>query len=94
MNDINYNFNSEEEKIEVIISSLLNNMINNVLLMRKEHLIKLNREDVRRYRQRKREARTSEYVRRVREQKQYQEARRLNHVNNRQVLYNDTKRPI
>jgi len=61
-------------------------MINNVLLMRKEHLIKLNREDVRRYRQRKREARTSEYVRRVREQKQYQEARRLNHVNNGQTL--------
>jgi hypothetical protein len=39
MNDIKYSFNSEEEKIEVIISSLLNNMINNVLLMRKEHLI-------------------------------------------------------
>jgi hypothetical protein len=86
MNDIKYSFNSEEEKIEVIISSLLNDMINNVLLMRKEHLTKLNREDVRRYRQRKREADTSEYVRRIREQKQYQEARRLNHVNNRQVL--------
>jgi hypothetical protein len=57
-------------------------MINKVLLMRKEHLAKLNRERVHRYRQRKREADTSEYMRRVQEQKQqYLEARRLNHVN-------------
>jgi hypothetical protein len=87
MNDINYSFNCEEEKIEVIISLLLNDAINKVLLMRKEHLAKLNRERVRRYRQRKREIDTSEYMRRVREQKQqYRQVRRLNHVNNGQTL--------
>jgi hypothetical protein len=56
-------------------------------MMRKEHLAKLNRECVRRYRQRKREADTSEYMRRAREQKQqYRQVRRLNHVNNGQTL--------
>jgi len=68
MNDINYSSSNEEEKTEVIITLLFSRMIDEVLLICKEHLAKLNRERVHRYRKRKRED-TSEYMRRAREQK-------------------------
>ena len=83
MNGINYSTNNKEEKIENIVTSLLNHMINKILSMCKEHLAKPNRERVRRCRQRKQEAHTSEYMHRIQQQKrQYREVRRLNHVNN------------
>ncbi|CAF3397189.1 unnamed protein product [Rotaria socialis] len=69
MDDMNNNSTHEEEKIEEIISALLTDMIDQVMLMRKEHLKKLNIERVRRYRQRKQHANKSEYMRKVREQK-------------------------
>ncbi len=62
-------------------------MVNKVLLMREGHLAKINRERVRRYGERKREANSSEYMRKVRKQKRrYREARQLNHVNSGQVF--------
>jgi hypothetical protein len=53
MNDINYTSANEEEEMEVIITFLLTDMIDQVLLIRKEHLAKLDRERVRRHRKRK-----------------------------------------
>lgn len=62
MNNINYSSNNKEGKIELIVTSLLNHMINEVLLMREEHLARLNRERGRRCRERKREADPNEYM--------------------------------
>jgi len=70
MDDKNFNFIDETNKLEFIINSLLSEMINKVIAMRKQHLAKLNRECVRRYRQRKRDQDINEYKRQVREQKQ------------------------
>jgi len=44
-------------------------MITKVLLMRQEHLVKLNRERVHRCRERKRQRNANEYMRQVRKQK-------------------------
>ncbi len=55
--------------IWLVIVSFSNNMITKVLLMRQQHLAKLNRERVRRCRERKRQRNKNEYMRKVREQK-------------------------
>ena len=82
MNDINYPSNNKEENTELIITSLLNNMINKVLLIRKKHLAKLNRERVRQCRHRKQEANRTEYIRQVRQQRRnYRQKRRLDNAN-------------
>jgi hypothetical protein len=52
MNNVNNSWNNEEEA-KLIISSLLTDMIMQVLLMRQQHLEKPNRECVRRCRERK-----------------------------------------
>jgi len=53
----------EEEETKLIISSLLTDMIMKILLMRQQHLAKLNRESVRRCRERN----TIGHMRKVRE---------------------------
>jgi hypothetical protein len=86
MNNINNSCNNGEET-ELIISSLLTDMITKVLLMRQQHLAKLNRERVRRCRERKRQRSTNEYIRKVREQKRKnRQARRSNNDNNEKLL--------
>ena len=86
MNNINNSCNNGEET-ELIISSLLTDMITKVLLMRQQHLAKLNRERVRRCRERKRQANRNEYMCKVREQKRKnRQARRSNNGNNEKLL--------
>jgi hypothetical protein len=86
MNNINNSCNNGEET-ELIISSLLTGMITKVLLMRQQHLAKLNRESVRRCRERKRQRNRNEYMRKVREQKRKnRQARRSNNANNEKLL--------
>ncbi len=53
MNNVNNSCNNEEEETKLIISSLLNDMIMKVLLMCQQYLEKLNKECVRRCRERK-----------------------------------------
>jgi hypothetical protein len=53
MNYVNYSSNNKDEKAEVIFTSSLNHMISEVLLMRTQHLAKLNRERVRQCEERK-----------------------------------------
>jgi hypothetical protein len=64
MNNINNSYNNEEKTI-LIISSLLTDMITQVLLIRQQHLVKLNRERVRRCRKRKQQGNRNEYMRKV-----------------------------
>ena len=86
MNNINNTCNNGEET-ELIISSLLTDMITKVLLVRQQHLAKLNRERVRRCRERKRQRNTNEYMRKVRERKRKnRQARRSNNANNEKLL--------
>ncbi len=86
MNNINNSCNNGEET-ELIISSLLTDVITKVLLMRQQHLARLNREPVRRYRERKRQRNTNEYMRKVREQKRKnRQVRRSNNANNEKLL--------
>ena len=86
MNNINNSCNNGEET-ELIISSLLTDMITKVLLVRQQHLAKLNRERVRRCREQKRQRNTNEYMRKVREQKRKnRQARRSNNANNEKLL--------
>ena len=86
MNNINNTCNNGEET-ELIISSLLTDMITKVLLMRQQHLAKLNRERVRPCRERKRQRNRNEYMRKVREQKRKnRQARRSNNANNENLL--------
>ncbi len=85
-NNINNSCNNGEET-ELIISSLLTDMITKVLLMRQQHLAKLNRERLHQYRERKRQRNTNEYMRKVREQKRKnRQARRSNNDNNEKLL--------
>ena len=51
MDNENNTSNNEEEETELIVRSLLTDMITKVLLMRQQHLEKLNRERVRRCRE-------------------------------------------
>jgi len=51
MDNENNTSNNEEEEIELIVRSLLTDMIRKVLLMRQQHLAKLNRERVHRCRE-------------------------------------------
>ncbi len=77
MNNGNSNSVNEEETIEDIIRILLNDMIEKGLLIRKTHFATVNRERVRRHRNRKRQENISEYLRKVRKQKQrYRQIRR------------------
>ncbi|CAF1286480.1 unnamed protein product [Rotaria sp. Silwood1] len=69
MSDTHNNSNTEQDELELSIGSLLNHLVNQVVLMRKQRLAKLNKKRVRRYRKRKREANQSEYMRRIREQR-------------------------
>ena len=69
MNNENNTSNNAEEGIELIVRSLLTDMITRILLMRQQHLAKLNRERVRKCRERKRQRNRNEYVRQVREKK-------------------------
>jgi hypothetical protein len=70
MNNVNNSSNNlEEEETKLRIDSLLTDMIIKVLLMCHQHLAKLNRERVRRCRERKRQRNTDEYMPKVREQK-------------------------
>ncbi len=86
MNNINNSCNNGEET-ELIISSLLTDMITKVLLMHQQHLAKLNRERVRRCWERKRQRNRNEYMRKVREQKRKnRQARRSNNANNEKLL--------
>ncbi|CAF1420092.1 unnamed protein product [Rotaria sordida] len=81
MNDTNNIIDIEQQTPEIIFVSLLNDMIDQVLLMRKQHLARLNRERVHRYRERRRQADKSAYMLQVREQKQrYRASRRSNHL--------------
>jgi len=87
MNNVNNSCNNEEEETKLIISSLLNDMIMKVLLMRQQYLEKLNRECVRRCRERKWQGNTNEYMRKVQEQKRKnRQVRRSNHRNNEDLL--------
>ncbi|CAF2872637.1 unnamed protein product [Rotaria sp. Silwood2] len=71
----------EQQTPEIIIVPLLNDMIDQVLLMRKHHLARLNREYVRRYRERKRQTDKSKYMLQVREQKRrYRASQKSNHL--------------
>ena len=54
MDNENNTSNNAEEGTELIVRSLLTDMITKVLLMRQQHLAKLNRERVRQYPERKR----------------------------------------
>jgi hypothetical protein len=78
MNVINHPCNTEENEIETI-NRLLNNMIDAVLLLRQQHLARLNRECVRRYRQRMLKENKAEYMRKARQQKR--ENRRMHRLN-------------
>ena len=69
MDDENNTSNNEEEETELIVRSLLTDMITKVLLMRQEHFANLNRERLHRCRERKRQRNKNEYMRQVREQK-------------------------
>ena len=60
MDNENNTSNNEEEETELIVRSLLTDMITKVLLMRQQYLAKLNRERVRRYRERKRQKNKNE----------------------------------
>jgi hypothetical protein len=53
MNNFNNSWNNEEEETKLIITSLLSDIIMKVLLMREQHLAKLDRECVLRCRERK-----------------------------------------
>ncbi len=53
MNNVNNSCNNEEKETKLIISSLLTDMIMKFLLMCQQHLEKLNRQCVRRCRERK-----------------------------------------
>ena len=87
MDNVNNISNNEEEETKLIITSLLTDMITKVLLMRQEHLAKLNRERVRRCQERKRQGNTNEYIRKVREQKRKnRQARRSNNAKNEELL--------
>ena len=61
MNNINNNCNNEEET-KLIVRSLLMDMLTKVLLMHQLHPAKLNREHVRRCRERKRQGNINEYM--------------------------------
>jgi hypothetical protein len=80
MNAINYRCNAEEDEMETI-NTLLNDMIDEVLLLRQQHLAKLNRERVRRYRERMLRENKAEYMRKVREQKR--QNRRMHRLNSK-----------
>ena len=69
MDNENNTSNNAEEETELIVRSLLTDMITKVLLMRQQHLAKLNRERVRQCRERKRQRNRNEYMRQVREKK-------------------------
>jgi len=87
MNNVNDSCNHEEEKTEPIISSLLVDIIMKVLSMRQQHFEKLNREYVRRCRERKWQGNTNEYMRKIREQKQKdRQACLSNDLNNEDLL--------
>ena len=86
MDNVNNTSNNEEEETELVITSLLTDMITKVLLMRQQHLAKLNRECVRRCLERKRQENKDEYMRKVREQKRKnREARRSNNGDNEEL---------
>ncbi len=75
------------EKTKLIIRSLLPDMITNVLLMGQQHLANLNRECLRRCRERKRQGNRNEYMRKVGEQKRKNRpVRRSNNFNNEKLL--------
>ncbi|CAF1217970.1 unnamed protein product [Rotaria sordida] len=81
MNDTNNISDIEQQTPEIIFVSLLNDMIDQVLLMRKHHLVRLNRERVRRYHEQRRQADKSGYILQIREQKQrYRASRRSNQL--------------
>lgn len=83
MNDKNNNYDSKNEDTESIIASMLNDMVNQVLILRKQHLRKLNKERVRRCRQRKRAANETQYTIQIREQKRrYRQLHRLKNSRN------------
>ena len=65
MDNDNNTSNNVEEGTELIVRSLLTDMITKVLLMRQQHLAKLNRERVRKCRKRKRQRNRNEYMRQV-----------------------------
>ncbi|CAF3846914.1 unnamed protein product [Rotaria sp. Silwood1] len=81
MNHINNISDIEQQTPEIMIVSLLNDMIDHVLLMRKHHLARLNREYVRRYRERKRQTDKSKYMLQMREQKRrYRASQKSKHL--------------
>jgi hypothetical protein len=65
MNNENNSSNHKEEETKLIITCLLTDIIMKVLLMRQQHLAKLNRECVRRYREWKQQRNAIEYMRKV-----------------------------
>src|SRR5579862_5021112 len=69
MDNENNTSNNVEEGTELIVRSLLTDMIMKVLLMRQQHLAKLNRERIRQFRERNRQRNRNEYMRQVREKK-------------------------
>ena len=69
MDNENNASNNVEEGTELIVRSLLTDMITKVLLMRQQHLAKLNRERIRQFRERNRQRNRNEYMRQVREKK-------------------------
>ena len=69
MDNENNTSNNAEEGIELIVRSLLTDMVAKVLLMRQQHLAKLNRERVPQCGERKRQRNRNEYMRQVREKK-------------------------
>lgn len=67
MDNENNTSNNAEEGAELIVRSLFTEMITNVLLMRRQHLAKLNRERVRQCQERKRQRNRNEYMYQMRE---------------------------
>ena len=61
------NTSNNEEETELIVRSLLTDMIMKVLLMRQQHFEKLSRKRVRRCRERQRQMNNNEYMRPTRE---------------------------
>ncbi len=87
MNNVNNSWNNDEEGTKLIISSLLTDIIMKVLLVRQQHLEKLNREHVRRCRERKWQGNKNKYMRKVPEQKRKNpQAHRSNNGNNEDLF--------
>ncbi|CAF3803839.1 unnamed protein product [Rotaria socialis] len=66
---MNKDYQKEEQETEVIVAALLQDMLDEVLVIRHQHLATLNRNRVTRHRIQKQNRNPSEYLRELRKQK-------------------------